>query len=48
MTWFQDLTGIEERSPDEVRRLLSINGEYIVCPDSRRLASTRLIGRKDR
>lgn len=42
MTWFTKLTGIDERSPDEVRRQLSVDGEHLVFPDGQRIAFGRL------
>lgn len=42
MTWFTKLTGIEEKSPEQVRRELFIEGDQIVCPDGKRFAFGRL------
>ncbi|TWU54980.1 hypothetical protein Poly51_37290 [Rubripirellula tenax] len=42
MTWFTKLTGIEEESPEQVRRELSIDGDQIVCPNGKRFAFGRL------
>jgi hypothetical protein len=42
MTWFEELTGIDERSPDQVRRELFIEGKQLVCPDGKRIAFGRL------
>jgi len=42
MTWFQRLTGIDEESPERVREQLSANGEYIVCPNGKRIGFGRL------
>lgn len=42
MTWFEELTGVEERSPESVRRDLSIDGDELVCPGGRRIACGRL------
>ena len=42
MTWFTKLTGIEEESPEQVRRELSIDGDQIVCPHGKRFAFGRL------
>ncbi|MCM2374687.1 hypothetical protein [Aporhodopirellula aestuarii] len=42
MTWFTKLTGIEEESPEQVRRELSIEGDQIVCPNGKRFAFGRL------
>ena len=42
MTWFTKLTGIEEESPEQVRRELFIEGDQIVCPDGKRFAFGRL------
>ncbi|QDV43192.1 hypothetical protein Enr13x_30470 [Stieleria neptunia] len=36
MTWFEQLTGIKESSPDQVRSELAIDGECIVCPNGQR------------
>lgn len=41
MTWFAELTGIDEKSPDQVRSELSLDGDCIVCPDGRRIAFGR-------
>ncbi|QDT11077.1 hypothetical protein [Planctomycetes bacterium K23_9] len=38
MSWFKQLTGIDEESPPQVRRDLSVDGDCIVCPDGRRIA----------
>ena len=42
MTWFKRLTGIDEESPDQVRRELSVDGNCIVTPIGKRLAFGRL------
>ncbi len=42
MTWFEELTGIEEESPEQVRQELSVEGEQIVCPNGRRFVFGRL------
>lgn len=42
MTWLTKLTGIEEESPEQVRRELSIESDQIVCPDGKRFAFGRL------
>jgi hypothetical protein len=42
MTWFEELTGIEERSPDQVRKELLVEGNQLVCPDGKRIAFGRL------
>ncbi|WP_145096640.1 hypothetical protein [Rosistilla carotiformis] len=42
MSWFQQLTGIEESTPDQVRTELSVDGDCLVCPDARRIAFGRL------
>ena len=42
MTWFQRLTGIDEESPKQVRRELTIDGDCITCPGGRRIAFGRL------
>lgn len=42
VTWFKKLTGIDEESPDQVRRELSLDGDCIVSPIGKRLAFGRL------
>lgn len=42
MTWFTNLTGIDEQSPEQVRWDLRINSDSIVCPSGRRIAFGRL------
>lgn len=42
MTWFTKLTGIEEESPEQVRRELSIDDDQIVCPSGKRFTFGRL------
>lgn len=42
MNWFTKLTGIDEQTPEQVRRELSVAGDQIVCPDGKRLAFGRL------
>ncbi|QEG02642.1 hypothetical protein Mal15_67630 [Stieleria maiorica] len=42
MTWFKQLTGIDEESPQQVREQLSIDGDSFVCPDGKRVAFGRL------
>ena len=42
MTWFEKLTGIDEQSPLQVRRELSVEGDQIVCPNGKRFAFGRL------
>lgn len=42
MTWFEVLTGMEERSLDQVRRELVVEGNQLVCPDGKRIAFGRL------
>lgn len=42
MTWFEDITGIDEESPEQVRRELSIDHDCIVCPNMNRMAFGRL------
>lgn len=42
MTWFEDVTGIDEESPEQVRRELSIDHDCIVCPNGSRIAFGRL------
>jgi len=42
MTWFEKLTGIDEESPEQVRRMLSVDDDCIVCPDGKRIAFGRL------
>ena len=41
MTWFTKLTGIDEHSPDQVRRELSLAGDCIVSPMGKRIAFGR-------
>ena len=38
MTWFVDLTGIDEASPQQVRDALHIDEDCIVCPNGKRIA----------
>ncbi len=38
MTWFERLTGIAERSPEQVRSQLQLDGDSLLCPDGRRIA----------
>lgn len=42
MTWFEELTGIEEESAEQVRRELSVEGDQIVCPNGKRFAFGRM------
>lgn len=42
MTWFTRLTGIDENSPDQVRRELSVDHDQIICPNGNRIAFGRL------
>jgi hypothetical protein len=42
MTWFEKLTGIEEKSPEHVREKLLVEGDQIVCPNGDRIAFGRL------
>ncbi|MCH1497180.1 MAG: hypothetical protein L7U72_18300 [Rubripirellula sp.] len=42
MTWFKEITGVDEVSPMQVRRDLSIDDDCIVCPDGSRLAFGQL------
>ncbi len=42
MTWFQQLTGIDEESPEQVRSQLIVDGDCLVCPNSKRIAFGRL------
>lgn len=42
MSWFTELTGIEEVSPSQVRSQLFVEGDCIVCPGGKRLAFGRL------
>lgn len=42
MTWFTELTGIDEQSPAQVRAELAIQGDQIVCPTGKRIAFGRL------
>ena len=41
MTWFYSITGIDEQSPEQVRRALSVDGDCIVCPNGDRIAFGR-------
>ncbi len=43
MTWFEKLTGIAEKSPEHVRRELSLDADHIVCPNGKRFAFGRLV-----
>ena len=38
MTWFEELTGIDEQSPEQVRESLSIDDKFIVCPSGKRIS----------
>ncbi|XZE56498.1 hypothetical protein SH139x_002614 [Planctomycetaceae bacterium SH139] len=42
MTWFKRLTGVDEQSPDQVRRELLLAGDCIVVPTGKRMAFGRL------
>ncbi|TWT75241.1 hypothetical protein CA85_05300 [Allorhodopirellula solitaria] len=42
MTWFTKLTGIDEESPDQVRRMLSVEGEHLICAGGTRIAFGKL------
>jgi hypothetical protein len=42
VTWFENLTGIEEKSPEQVRRELSVESDQIVCPNGKRITFGRL------
>ncbi|WP_442505157.1 hypothetical protein SH528x_003934 [Novipirellula sp. SH528] len=42
MTWFEKLTEIDEMSPEQVRRELSVEGDFLVCPSGKRIACGRL------
>ena len=42
MTWFEDITGIDEESPEQVRRELSIDHDCIACPNGSRIGFGRL------
>ena len=42
MSWFKTITGIDEISPTQVRRDLSIDDDCIVCPNGSRLAFGQL------
>ncbi|EMI40836.1 hypothetical protein [Rhodopirellula sp. SWK7] len=42
MTWFTKLTGIDEESPELVRREISVEGEHLICPGGKRIAFGRL------
>ena len=44
MSWFSDIFGFEEGSPDEVRRQVRVEGEELLCLSSgRRLGIGRLL-----
>ncbi|MCM2372710.1 hypothetical protein [Aporhodopirellula aestuarii] len=42
MTWFQQLTGIDERSPDHVRSQINVDDGALVMPNGKRIAFGRL------
>lgn len=42
MSWFRELTGVDEKSPASVREQLSIDGDCLVCPGDKRIAFGRL------
>ena len=42
MTWLEDTTGVNERSPEQVRRELSTDQDSIVCSNGKRMAFGRL------
>ena len=42
MTWFQQLTGLTEESPAQVRSQLKVEGEHLLCPNGTRLVYGRL------
>ncbi len=42
MSWFEQLTGIREQSPQQVRNELSVTGENLVCPNGANLTFGRL------
>ncbi len=42
MSWFTQLTGITEDSPEQVRSQLVVDGDCLVCPDGKRLVLGRL------
>ena len=42
MTWFENMTGVDEDSPQHVRRAISVDGDCIVCPNGKRLVFGRL------
>lgn len=42
MTWFETLTGIVEESPEQVRRELMLDDDYLVCPNGKRIGMGRL------
>ena len=42
MTWFEDLTGIDEESPEQVRNGLSFVDDCILCPNGKKIAFGRL------
>ncbi len=42
MTWFEELTGIREKNPSQVRTELKVDGTFLVCPDGKRIEFGRL------
>ncbi len=42
MTWFEELTGIREKNPEQVRNELKVDGTFLVCPDGKRIEFGRL------
>lgn len=42
MTWFERITGVTEHSPDQVRSMLSVSDDRIVCPNGHSPAFGRL------
>lgn len=42
MSWFTKLTGVDEKSPEQVRRELTVDGDSIVCPAGKQIAFGRL------
>jgi hypothetical protein len=42
MDWFERLTGIDEQTSEQVRQQISVDGEFLLCPNGNRLAFGRL------
>lgn len=38
MSWFENLTGVAETSPEQVRAQLKLEGDELVCPNGQRIA----------